>query len=98
LCYGREATAREISWCQQQLTRMTVHHQDHKPTPAPLPTRIKRKMVEEMTGEEVEWEEELDRLKDYQRSVKPWDVGAQTRALGDLCLVLLNSNEFLYLR
>jgi hypothetical protein len=30
--------------------------------------------------------------------LKPWDVGAGTRALAELCLVLLNSNEFLYVR
>jgi hypothetical protein len=51
-----------------------------------------------MTGEEFEWEEELDGLRDYQPDVKPWDVGPPTRALADLCLVLLNSNEFLYVR
>jgi hypothetical protein len=28
--------------------------------------------------------------------LKPWDVSAETRALADICLVLLNSNEFIY--
>jgi hypothetical protein len=28
----------------------------------------------------------------------PWDVKAEVRALSDVCLVLLNSNEFLYVR
>jgi hypothetical protein len=27
---------------------------------------------------------------------KPWDVSPETRALAALCLVLFNSNEFLY--
>jgi hypothetical protein len=28
----------------------------------------------------------------------PWQVDAATRALADVCLVLMNSNEFLYIR
>jgi hypothetical protein len=28
----------------------------------------------------------------------PWQADASTRALADLCLVLMNSNEFLYVR
>ena len=46
----------------------------------------------------VEWEEELDLMKDYQRELMPWDVGPETRALAEVCLVLLNSNEFVYVR
>jgi hypothetical protein len=55
-------------------------------------------MVEEMTGEEFEWEEELDAMRDYRRDLQPWEVSPQTRALADVCLVLFNSNEFLYVR
>ena len=55
-------------------------------------------MVEEMTGEDLHWEEELDALEDYQRDLVPWEADADTRALAELCLVLLNSNEFLYIR
>ena len=57
---------------------------------------LTRRMVEEMTGEEFDWQETLDRMHGYQRDLKPWDVGPATRALADVCLVLLNSNEFLY--
>ena len=57
---------------------------------------VARHMVEEMTGEDVHWDEELDGLKDYQRDLMPWDADAGDRALAELCLVLLNSNEFLY--
>jgi hypothetical protein len=34
----------------------------------------------------------------YQRDPLPADVPPATRALADLCLVILNSNEFLYVR
>ncbi len=98
LCYGRAPTEAESKACQEHLAKMFDYHRQHKPRPTELPTRVKRKMVEEMTGEEFEWEEELDGLKNYVRDLKPWQVGPETRALADLCLVLLNSNEFLYVR
>jgi hypothetical protein len=77
---------------------MRAYHHKHEPKPVALPARVRRHMVEEMTGEEFTWEEELDGMKGYQRDLKAWDVGPSTRALADLCLVLFNSNEFLYVR
>jgi hypothetical protein len=55
-------------------------------------------MVEELTGEMVHWDEDLSALADYERDLMPWQVTPEIRALADLCLVLLNSNEFLYVR
>ncbi len=98
LCYGRPPSEAESRRCAEHLEKMAVYHRGHPPTPVPLPTRVTRKMVEEMTGEEYAWEEELDGMKGYVRDRKPWDVGPRTRALADLCLVLFNSNEFLYVR
>ena len=98
MVYGRVPTADEAKTCAAHVGKMTEHHKAHKPVPVELPTRVKRKMVEEMTGEEYEWEEELDGLRGYRRDLQPWEVGPGTRALADLCLVLFNSNEFLYVR
>jgi hypothetical protein len=77
---------------------MAEHHRQHPPPRTELPTSVKRHMVEELTGETVYWDEDLSVLKDYQRDLVPWQVGPETRALAELCLVLLNSNEFVYLR
>jgi hypothetical protein len=77
---------------------MTAHHTNHPPQPTAIPTTVKRHMVEELTGETVYWDEDLSVLKDYHRDLMPWQADAATRALADLCLVLMNSNEFLYLR
>ncbi len=96
--HGREPSREELAICRAHVEKMTVHHRDHPPRPVELPMRVKRKMIEEMTGQEYEWEEDLDGMKDYQRDLKPWNVGPGTRALADLCLVLMNSNEFLYVR
>ena len=48
------------------------------------------------TGTEIRWEERLDVYEDYVPDLKPWDVDPETRALADLCLVLFNANEFVY--
>ncbi len=98
LVHGRAPTPEEARLCEAHVRRMTNRHRENAPRPTKLPTSVRRHMVEEMTGEDSVWEEELDVLKDYQRDLKPWEVGPSTRALADLCLVLMNSNEFLYLR
>jgi hypothetical protein len=98
LCYGREPSDEEMVMCMNHLTRMTSHHRSHPPAPDPLPTQVRRRMVEELTGEEYRWQEDLDLMGQYQRDRQPWEVGPATRALADICLVLLNSNEFLYVR
>ena len=54
-------------------------------------------MVEEMTGLAFYWVEDLDLHQDHVADLKPWDVSVEVRALADVCLVLLNSNEFIYL-
>jgi hypothetical protein len=98
LVYGREPTNSETERCLAHLTKMTVQHREHSPTPTELPTNVRRGMVEELTGEMVYWDEDLSVLKEYQRDLLPWQVDAETRALADVCLVLMNSNEFLYVR
>jgi hypothetical protein len=96
--YGRAPTADELRKSAAHVNAMLEHHRKHHPEPAPLPQKIARHMVEEMTGEDVRWDEELNGMKDYQRGLMPWDADAETRALAELSLVLLNSNEFLYVR
>ena len=75
---------------------MTEHHRQHPPQPEAPPTAVVRALVEEMTGTKIRWEERLDVYESFVPDLKPWDVGPETRALADLCLVLLNANEFIY--
>ena len=98
LVYARDASAVETEICLAHIARQTEHHRAHPPTPTELPKTIRRGMVEELTGEMVHWDEDLSSLADYQRDLMPWQVAPEVRALADLCLVLLNSNEFLYVR
>ena len=55
-----------------------------------------RSLVEEFTGEPFEFIEKLNVYEDYIPDAKPWTVDSNTRALADVCLLLLNSNEFVY--
>jgi hypothetical protein len=98
LIYGRAPSDHEMDRCRAHMARMTDYHEANPPQPTELPTKVRRGMVEELTGEMVYWDEDLSVLKDYQRDLMPWQVDAQTRALADVCLVLMNSNEFLYMR
>ncbi len=98
LVVGRIPTDAERARCREHRSAMTEHHRRQAPVRADLPAFVRREMIEEFTGDIVRWDEELDLMKAYRRDLQPWDVGPETRALAEVCLVLFNSNEFLYVR
>ena len=61
------------------------------------PTSITRSLVEELTGQPFEYEEILPVFENYVADKRSEDVSVNTRALADLCLLLFNSNEFIYI-
>ena len=66
------------------------------PAPAKPPLEVRRDAVEENTGEKFSFSEKLHAYAEFVPDLQPADVDARTRALADVCLVLLNSNEFAY--
>ncbi|MDG1893343.1 MAG: PSD1 and planctomycete cytochrome C domain-containing protein [Fuerstiella sp.] len=96
LAYGRVATAQEEQNLTAYLAEMAAYHQQHKPTVVEYPTQVTRSLVEEFTGQPFQFIELLNVYNDYVPDAKPWTVSAETRALADVCLLLLNSNEFMY--
>jgi len=96
--YGRPPSDTETEKCLAHLAHRTEDHRQHPQKPTELPKKVRRSMVEELTGEMVHWEEDLSVLEAYERDLMPWQVDAHTRALADVCLVLMNSNEFLCVR
>jgi mono/diheme cytochrome c family protein len=98
LAYGRPADDDERAAADAHVRRMTVHHRAVAPVRRRAPLEVRREMIEEFTGEPVRWIEELDRMTEFVPDLAPADVGPETRALAELCLVIFNSNEFLYLR
>jgi hypothetical protein len=97
IAFGRAATQQETDRCVAHYKEILVEQRGLKPQPVRRPNYIVREMVEEMTGLAFYWVEELDVAKDYVADLKPWDVSSETRALADVCLVLFNANEFIYI-
>ncbi len=69
---------------------------DEKPPAQKPPLEVRRDAVEENTGEKFSFNERLHAYVGFVPDLQPADVSAHTRALGDVCLALLNTNEFAY--
>ncbi len=98
LVLGRGATTSERKRLTTYVGDMQAYHSRVKPTPTVYPTKITRSLVEEFSGRPFEYEEILPIFEKYQADNKPTDVSPRTRALADLCLLLFNTNEFMYVQ
>ena len=97
LVYGRAPREGEVQRATRFLETTTALQREHPVERVVPPKSVRRSMVGEMTGTVTEWDEPLDIFAGgFVPDAKPWDVGPETRALAALCLVLFNSNEFLY--
>ena len=96
LAYGRPASKLERQSLTNYFAKMKTYHAEHKPKPVEYPTQITRSLVEEFSGKPFESTEWLPVFEDYVPDAKPWTVSSETRALADVCLVLMNANEFVY--
>ena len=98
LAYQRMPNRDEFKMCLEYLKKFTQQHKSNPQNKIEKPKYVVRRMVEEMTGLAFWWVEDLDiyASDNYVPDLKPWDVDVETLAMGDLCLVLFNSNEFVY--
>lgn len=97
LTLGRNPEAEEADRLVTYAEEMTHYHSSLQPKPVHYPTHITRSLVEEFSGQPFEYEEILPAYENYQPNLKASDVEPHTRALADICLVVLNSNEFVCL-
>ena len=97
LTLGRQPDTDEQERLVAYVKRMQSYHAETKPDPVKYPSKITRSLVEEFSGKPFEYEEILPSFASYQSDTKPADASPETRALADMCLLLLNSNEFVYL-
>jgi|UniRef100_UPI003784A939 hypothetical protein len=97
LTYGRKPSADEKAACEAHWRQMEVKQAKLTFTTSEPPLTVKRDAVEENTGEKFSFQEKLPGYTEFVPDLQPADVDARTRALADVCLVLLNSNEFSYL-
>jgi len=88
--YARMPEEREMQMALAHLKR---------PVPAPPPKEERKPVVHtltsELTGESFRFVQQEDPVA-YESNLHPSEVPASTRALAELALVLLNSNEFVY--
>lgn len=96
LALGRRPAAERREKLVAFVEEMRAYHGEHTPEPKTYPTQVTRSLVEEFTGKPFTYVEKLNRFEDYVPDTKPWEVSAETRALADLCILLFNSNEFVY--
>ena len=76
--------------------RMIQYHRRVQPDATTYPIEITRSLVEEFSGKPFEYKEILPVFETYVPDKKPSDVSPEVRAMADLCLLLFNSNEFVY--
>jgi hypothetical protein len=96
LAYGRQPAERELGECLEHWKQMESRHEGLEFQPVEKPRQVVREAIEEMSGERFSFTEELEVYADYVPDLKPWDTDARTRGLAQVCLVLMNSNEFVY--
>lgn len=94
--YGREASTEELKIAVGHLKQMKGYHKKNPPNKTELITFVDADLVSEKNGEAFTWRQELNNMRRYERDLMPWQVDESVRALSELCLVLFNSNEFLY--
>jgi mono/diheme cytochrome c family protein len=96
LTLSRPPNAGETQSCVAHWRDIEALLGDEKPPSQKPPLEVRRDAVEENTGEKFSFNERLHAYADFVPDLQPANVDARTRALADVCLVLLNSNEFAY--
>ena len=96
LTFGRYPDQEENQVLRKHYHEMVRYHRGVKPRRVSYPTTIIRSLVEEFSGDPFEYTEKLTSYTSYTYDKTAVDVSPETRALADICLVLLNSNEFIY--
>jgi hypothetical protein len=96
LTLSRTPTPVELQDCLGHWNAIEALVIDEIPAAKKPPLRIRRDAIEENTGEKFSFTETLHAYADFIPDLQPSEVSRHTRALADLCLTLLNSNEFSY--
>ncbi len=96
LAYGRKPAPEEMDVCLHHWQLMTTRHQSLQLEDVIPPSRVTRTFVDENTGEQFSYTEQLEQNRNYIPELQPSQADALTRGLAEVCLVLLASNEMLY--
>jgi hypothetical protein len=95
LVFQRDPSPEELEACQKHWEAMRERHRTLDIAKPVVPREITREAVEENTGERFSFVEPLESAGDFVPDPDFADVDVTTRGLAEVCLVLLNSNEFM---
>lgn len=96
LAFGRDPTQQELAGALEHWKRMVLIHDKQEIEPVTFPTEVVREAIDENTGEDFQFTEQLFVYQDYVPDTQAHEVDVRVRALADVCLAVLNSNEFIY--
>ncbi len=96
LAYGRDPAVDEQEFCMAHWRDAETIQQDVQYSSERPPLMIQREAVEENTGERFVFREQLYSNQHFVPDLQRSELSPHARALGDICLALLNSNEFVY--
>ena len=96
IALGRSPSPDELDVCLQHWASMTDRHRQLNIPKSEPPTEIERVAVEENTGVKFSYLEPLEMYHDFVPDLKPADCTPRHRGLAEVCLILLNTNEFAY--
>jgi len=96
LAFGRHARQEELEILLGHYREMLAYHREVRPERVTYPREIRRSLVEEFSGDTFEYTESLSHHANYVYDKTGADAAPATRALADICLLLINSNEFIY--
>ena len=96
LAYGRAPETEELKMCMEHWREMQTIQAKTQVSNLQLPLSVRRDEIEENTGEKFSFTETLYSNADFVPDLQAADCDNRTRALADVCLSLLNTNEFAY--
>jgi len=94
--FSRAPRGEELQGCLGHWRDIEALLGDEAPPAQQPPLEVRREAIEENTGEKFSFNEKLHTYADFVPDLQPAEVDARTRALADVCLALLNANEFAY--
>jgi hypothetical protein len=94
---GREPNAAEVRECMEHWAKCTNAENTFQHESQTYPATTLRTVMAEKTGEPYEFLEHMPAYETYVPDLQPNQTNARTRALAQVCLVILNLNEFAYL-
>ncbi|MBI1355609.1 MAG: DUF1549 domain-containing protein [Acidobacteria bacterium] len=95
LAYGRAPSEAELSRSRSHVEAMAALHREHPAAPPQPAPPVIHTITSELTGEQFQFQQP-DEVVEYEANLHPSQVSPETRALADLTLALMNSNEFVY--